>query len=186
MRISDWSSYVCSSDLLAQIEAVLPRFTVRIEQVPPAYSAILVDGKRAYDRARAGEAVEMKKREVTVYALSPLPFRGGAGGGDYPAGSELDDHPHPNPLHEGKGLNEITLSTHVSKGTYIRSLARDIAQALGSCGHVTHLRRIKAGPFTQNQAISLDKFEKQAKGASLHDLLQIGKASCRQRVCKYL
>lgn len=129
---------------LAQIEAVLPRFTGRIEQVPPAYSAVKIDGKRAYDRARAGEAVAMKTREVTVNSLDILP---------------------------PSGADRVTLAAHVSKGTYIRSLARDIARALETVGHVTHLRRIKAGPFTLDQAISLDKFEKQAKGASLQDLL---------------
>ncbi len=66
----------------ARIEAALPRFTGPIEQVPPAYSAIRIDGERAYDRARAGEAVEMKARAVTVHALAPLPFRGGVGGGN--------------------------------------------------------------------------------------------------------
>lgn len=130
---------------LAQIEAVLPRFTGPIEQVPPAYSAVKIDGKRAYDRARAGEAVAMKARAVEVFSLQILAPRAG------------EDH--------------ITLTAHVSKGTYIRSLARDIARALGTVGHVTHLRRTKAGPFVQDQAISLDKFEKQTMGASLQDLL---------------
>src|SRR3546814_7082526 len=70
MRISDWSSDVCSSDLtIAEVEAVLPRFTGPIEQIPPAYSAIKIDGQRAYDRARAGENVEMKARGVTINAL---------------------------------------------------------------------------------------------------------------------
>jgi len=66
---------------------------------------------------------------------------------------------------------EVTLIAHVSKGTYIRSLARDIAHALGSCGHVTYLRRTKAGPFMQGQAISLDTLEEIAKGRGLQDLL---------------
>jgi hypothetical protein len=65
----------------------------------------------------------------------------------------------------------VTLIAHVSKGTYIRSLARDIAYALGTCGHVTYLRRTKAGPFTQAQAISLDLLEETAKGRGLEDLL---------------
>jgi tRNA pseudouridine55 synthase len=63
------------------------------------------------------------------------------------------------------------LEAHVSKGTYIRSLARDIAQALGTCGHVTYLRRIKAGPFLEEQAISLDLLEEAAKGRGLEHLL---------------
>jgi len=129
---------------LADIEAVLPQFNGPIEQVPPAYSALKVDGKRAYDLARAGEQVELKKRAVTIHALTI---------------SEAAKIPH-----------EITLTAHVSKGTYIRSLARDIARALGTCGHVTYLRRTKAGPFLQNQSISLDKLNEIGSGAPLQDL----------------
>ena len=137
---------VATSDRIptpAEVEAVLGKFTGEIEQAPPAYSAILIDGKRAYDRARAGEEVQMKLRSVTVHALTLVHAREG----------------------------EATLRAHVSKGTYIRSLARDIAHALGSCGYVTYLRRIKAGPFLESQAISLDSFEKIAKGAPLEHLL---------------
>jgi tRNA pseudouridine55 synthase len=130
---------------LADVEAVLPRFTGSIEQIPPAYSALKVDGQRAYDLARAGEAVELKSRSVTIFSLAILP------------GSVVED--------------EVTLIAHVSKGTYIRSLARDIAHALGTCGHVTYLRRIKAGPFLEEQAISLDNLEGAAKGAGLEHLL---------------
>lgn len=139
---------IATSDVrptLADVEAVLPRFTGPIEQVPPAYSALKVGGQRAYDLARAGEAVELKARSVTIYALTILP---GAVGADY-----------------------VTLIAHVSKGTYIRSLARDIAYALGTCGHVTYLRRTKAGPFLQDQAISLDLMEETAKGRGLEHLL---------------
>ncbi|MAY19720.1 MAG: tRNA pseudouridine(55) synthase TruB [Erythrobacteraceae bacterium] len=130
---------------LSEIEAVLPQFIGPIEQVPPAYSALKVDGKRAYDRARAGEEVELATRAVTIHALT---VTGG---------------PH--------ARDEVTLSAHVSKGTYIRSLARDIAHALGSCGHVTYLRRTKAGPFLEADAISLDKLNEIANGAQLSDLL---------------
>lgn len=164
---------------LADVEAVLPRFTGPIEQVPPAYSALKVGGQRAYDLARAGEVVELKARSVEIYGLSPLPLglwpsfasRGGAGGGGVPQAQLSVDSPHPNPSPSWEGLLEITLIAHVSKGTYIRSLARDIAYALGAVGHVTYLRRTKAGPFTQSQAISLDKLEQAAKGASLEYLL---------------
>ena len=135
--------------MLAQVEAILPRFTGAIEQVPPAYSALKVDGERAYDRARAGETFEIKRRAVTVYSLAMMEpvLRG-------------DD-----------GAEEITLSAIVSKGTYIRSLARDIALALGTVGHVTMLRRIKAGPFTLASAISLDKLEELAKARRLETAL---------------
>ncbi|WP_411339709.1 tRNA pseudouridine(55) synthase TruB [Sphingopyxis sp. J-6] len=140
---------VATSDIrptLAEVEAVLPRFTGPIEQVPPAYSAIKIDGERAYDRARKGEAVEMKARAVTVHSLRA--------GGD--AG-------------EGR-LESITLTAHVSKGTYIRSLARDIAHAVGSVGHVTMLRRTKAGPFTLEAAISLDKLNAFGQGAAQSEI----------------
>ncbi len=130
-----------------EIAAVLPRFTGPIEQVPPVYSALMVDGERAYDRARAGEAVELKARAVTVHALSLVPAR------------------------EAEGLAEITLEAHVSKGTYIRSLARDIARALGTVGHVTMLRRLRAGPFALSQAISLDNLNGIGQGAPLENVI---------------
>ncbi len=139
---------------LEEIAAALPRFTGAIEQAPPAYSAIKVDGQRAYHRVRAGETVELAVREVTVFALSPLSFRGGS-----------------NPSPDGEGLQEVTFRAHVSKGTYIRSLARDIARALGTCGHVTYLRRTRAGPFGEEQAISLDMLNEIGKGAPLQDHL---------------
>jgi len=85
---------------LSQIEVVLPRFTGEIEQVPPAYSALKVDGQRAYDRARAGEEVQLASRRVEIHSLAV-------------SGDRLPD--------------TVTLTAHVSKGTYIRSLARDIA-----------------------------------------------------------
>ena len=124
---------------LAEVEAVLPRFTGPIEQVPPAFSAVRVDGKRAYDRARAGEEVEMVARAVTIQALSVAEA----------------------------GPDFLTLSATVSKGTYIRSLARDIAIALGTVGHVTMLRRTRAGPFGLEKAISLDFLDHAAKARTL-------------------
>ena len=160
---------IATSDVrptLADVEGVLPRFTGLIEQVPPAYSAIKIDGKRAYDRARAGEDIAIKARQVTVHSLSPLPFREGAGGGVMPSDPVVTDIPHPNP----EGLNNITLTAHVSKGTYIRSLARDIARALGTVGHVAMLRRTRAGPFTLDQAISLDKLNAFGQGAAHSDV----------------
>ncbi|RVT89832.1 tRNA pseudouridine(55) synthase TruB [Sphingomonas crocodyli] len=165
---------------LAQIEAVLPRFTGPIEQVPPIYSALKIDGQRAYDLARAGEEVEMKTRAVTIHSLTILPGtgRGTAEGGG--GGSPQASPPVSSPLHHpadgppprtGEELQEITLSARVSKGTYIRSLARDIALAAGSVGHVTMLRRTKAGPFTLDQANQLDKLDEFAKAQRLEQLL---------------
>jgi tRNA pseudouridine55 synthase len=129
---------------LAEVEAVLPRFTGKIDQVPPAYSALMIDGKRAYDRARAGEAVEMKTRSVTIHRLAAV---------------------------SDAGPDEVTLSASVSKGTYIRSLARDIAQVLETVGHVTMLRRTKAGPFDLSHAISLDKLGELAHARRLEQAL---------------
>jgi tRNA pseudouridine55 synthase len=139
---------VATSDVrptVAAVEAILPRFTGPIEQVPPAYSALKVGGQRAYDLARAGKTVELQARAVTIFSLAILP------------GTVGDD--------------QVTLIAHVSKGTYIRSLARDIAYALGTCGHVTYLCRTKAGPFTEDQAISLDSLEEIAMGRGLEDLI---------------
>ncbi|MDJ0978657.1 MAG: tRNA pseudouridine(55) synthase TruB [Erythrobacter sp.] len=153
---------------LAQVEAVLLQFTGPIEQVPPAYSALKVDGERAYDLARAGEQVELKARSVTVHDLTichPGEGRDPDNGGDN-HGSLMDSG-----LRRGDKVRELTLTAHVSKGTYIRSLARDIARSLGTRGHVTYLRRTKAGPFLQEQAISLDKLNEIANGAQLSDLL---------------
>ncbi|WP_343345949.1 tRNA pseudouridine(55) synthase TruB [Sphingomicrobium sp. XHP0239] len=120
-----------------------------IEQMPPAYSALKVDGKRAYERARAGEAVVLDSRTVTIHSLTVC---------DPPDDASPDDR-----------LEEITLTASVSKGTYIRSLARDIALAVGSRGHVTMLRRTRAGPFGLAQAISLDKWDEMAKARSLNE-----------------
>lgn len=142
------SSDHCPS--LADIEAVLSRFTGAIEQVPPAYSALKIDGKRAYDLARAGEDVELKARRVTIHSLIIHPLEGSA---------------------QTALLSHITFTAHVSKGTYIRSLARDIALALGTVGHVTMLRRTKAGPFTLHHAISLDNLNQIGKGAAIEDYI---------------
>ena len=133
---------------LAEVEAVLPRFTGPIEQVPPAYSALKVNGERAYDLARAGEDVKLASRSVVIHSLEISP-----------------------PAERGEDLGEITLRAHVSKGTYIRSLARDIAHALGTVGHVTMLRRVKAGPFGLDHAISLDKLADAAKDRALEQCL---------------
>ena len=163
---------------LTAIETVLPRFTGPIEQVPPNYSALKVDGKRAYDMARAGEEFELKTRAVTVYALKILPelVRGGGPSAQPmvegnlalpPFPSTTPSARSPSPSELGEELGEITLSATVSKGTYIRSLARDIAIALGTVGHVTMLRRTRAGPFDLTHAISLDKLADLATSRSL-------------------
>ena len=177
---------IATSDVrptLAEVEAVLARFTGPIEQMPPVYSALKVDGKRAYDLARAGAAVKLAARNVTIHALSIREERGEEEGphpsllpqaGEGGVRSTLAQR-EPSPAH-GRGLGEgllssITLCTRVSKGTYIRSLARDIALALGTVGHVTMLRRTKAGPFTLESTISLDKLADLAMAHALEEAL---------------
>lgn len=112
------------------IRAVLPRFTGPIRQRPPAYSALKVDGERAYALARAGAPPDLAERDLVIHALDLV---------------ESD-------------ADSATLDVHCSKGTYVRSLARDIAAALGTVGHVAMLRRTAAGPFALDQALSLDKW----------------------------
>lgn len=113
----------------AAIQAVLPRFLGRIRQRPPAFSAIKVAGQRAYALARAGQAPEMAEREVEITRI------------------ELVSRPGP---------DSAEFAVDCGKGTYVRALARDIALALGTLGHVAALRRTRVGPFAENQAIGLD------------------------------
>jgi tRNA pseudouridine55 synthase len=122
-----------------QVQEILPGFTGEISQVPPAYSALKIGGKAAYARARSGEEVELTPRDVTIGELRLISQSG----------------------------NEASLITTVSKGTYIRSLARDIAQALGTVGHVSYLRRTRAGPFGLDKAVSLDFLTEIAKARQL-------------------
>lgn len=129
-----------------ELRAVLPNFTGSIEQVPPAYSALKVDGQRAYDLARAGEEVALASRSVVIHELSTKPAEG--------------------------LLEQAHLSASVSKGTYIRTLGADIAKALGTVGHLTALRRTKAGPFAIADALSLDEVEYRARADGLGSLLR--------------
>lgn len=128
----------------ADIRAALPRFLGEIEQVPPRYSAIKIDGERAYDLARANVPIEMKSRIVTLTRLDLL---------------RIVDADH------------AEFEVDCGKGTYVRSLARDLALALGTVGHVTSLRRTRSGPFTLNHAISLDSLEESAQGPGLQSHL---------------
>lgn len=116
----------------AAIEAILPSFLGDIMQMPPIFSALKVDGKRAYDLARAGEEVKLKARPVRVDGL------------------ELVDIPD---------ADHASFRLDCGKGTYVRSLARDIAQALGTQGYVSTLRRTRVGAFAQDKAISLEAVE---------------------------
>ncbi|ACG79843.1 tRNA pseudouridine synthase B [Phenylobacterium zucineum HLK1] len=126
---------LASSDVrptLAQVEAVLPRFVGEIQQVPPAYSAIKVDGERAYDLARAGETVELEPRTVVIHAAR---------------------------IADAVDADHVTLEVECGKGTYVRAIVRDLAEALGACGHVSELRRTRVGSFTEANAVTLDILE---------------------------
>ena len=133
------------------IENAMTLLSGEIEQIPPIYSALKVGGKRAYDLARAGEKPELQPRRVYIRHWRYIAEGFVAG--------------------DMNGPQYATLEVTVSKGTYIRSLARDLAYACGTVGHVTMLRRTKAGPFTLESAISLDILDQAAKDARLQELL---------------
>jgi tRNA pseudouridine55 synthase len=114
------------------IQALLPTFTGAIQQTPPQFSAIKVDGERAYDLAREGETVDLAAREIQVHRL------------------ELLDNTEDNAVFE----------TETGKGAYVRALARDMGRALGCFGHVSALRRVQVGPFEEGDLISLDEIER--------------------------
>ena len=127
-----------------QILAVLGNFIGDIEQVPPVFSAIKIDGKRAYELARADQAPEMKPRTIHIEDLKLL--------------SMVDaDH--------------AEFEAVSGKGTYMRGLARDLGAALGTFGYIAKLRRTAVGPFHENQAISLDKLESLGHSAPLSEHL---------------
>jgi len=128
-----------------QILTALPAFVGVIAQTPPAFSAIKVDGERAYDLARAGEVVELASRDVTIHKFELI---------------EIIDKDHAS-FRVGSG-----------KGMYVRSLARDLAAKLGTVGYVSALRRTKVGPFTLKNAVSMEKLEAlQAENAASSALL---------------
>jgi tRNA pseudouridine55 synthase len=121
----------------AEIEAALPAFEGEIAQVPPAFSAVKVDGERAYDLARSGETVELQPRTVRIDRMALV-------------GMPDADH--------------ADFETVSGKGTYIRSLARDLARVLGTCGHVALLRRTACGPFREETAIFLETLREVGQG----------------------
>jgi tRNA pseudouridine55 synthase len=115
----------------AELRAALPAFTGTIMQRPPIYSAIKIDGERAYDLARAGETVELAPRPVTIDALTLV----------------------------AHSTERSRLEMACEKGTYVRSLARDLAEALGTRGHVSFLRRTAVGAFTEANATTIEAIE---------------------------
>jgi tRNA pseudouridine55 synthase len=129
------------------ILSIIPEFIGTLQQIPPIYSAIKINGQRAYKLAREGSAPEMSGRNVEIYDLTLI---------------ECIDRDH------------ATLDVQCGKGTYIRALARDIAHKMGTFGYLTALRRTRVGPFFSNSAISLDKLEQLWQcPAEFEDLLPI-------------
>jgi tRNA pseudouridine55 synthase len=124
-----------TSDMRPTREAILaeiPRLTGEIMQVPPAYSAVKVEGERAYDLAREGEVPELEPRPILIHR------------------AELVAQPD---------ANHAVFEMECGKGSYVRAWVRDLARALGTLGHVTELRRLRVGPFAVEAAISLEKLE---------------------------
>jgi len=116
----------------AEIEAALPAFVGEILQIPPAFSAVKVDGERAYDLAREGVELELEPRPVMIHRIA------------------VTDHPD---------ADHVELELECGKGAYVRAVVRDLATALGACGHVSALRRTAVGSLTEARAISLEMLE---------------------------
>lgn len=143
----------------AAIKAALPRFLGDIQQVPPAFSAVKIDGQRAYAKARAGEDVVLEPRPLWVDSLLLL------------------DAPSP---------DQAVLELVCGKGGYVRAIARDLGQDLGCLGHVDHLRRIWSGPFQADEGVSLEQIEALARTTEIDDLLlplELGLADLPQMHC---
>lgn len=128
-----------------EIKAALGRFVGEIMQVPPKFSAVKIDGKRAYRLARDGEEVEIAARPLWVEELVMV------------------DRPDP---------DHVVLEMTCGKGGYVRAIARDLGEALGCYGHVTELRRLWAGPFTTEGALSIDDIERMARTPELDEHLR--------------
>ncbi len=128
----------------ADIRAALPNFTGEIIQVPPAFSAIKVDGVRAYTLARAGEEVVLAARQISILSFELL---------------DIVDR------------DCARFAVKSGKGAYMRALARDLAGALGTCGHMSGLRRSAVGPFSEATAISLEKLEELGHSAAVFPTL---------------
>ncbi|WP_019644929.1 tRNA pseudouridine(55) synthase TruB [Novispirillum itersonii] len=122
----------------------IPQFLGDIQQIPPKYSAVKVDGQRAYDLARDGEEVELKARTILIESF------------------ELEEMPD---------ADHAVFRVRTGKGAYVRSLARDLARAVGTVGHVATLRRLACGPFDELSAISLDKLDAVRHSAAPADFL---------------
>ncbi len=129
------------------IKNILPQFIGKIKQTPPIFSAIKIDGKRAYDLARKGIEFEVKEREISIEGLE---IKGWGLENNLLPSNPQSLSPKP------QTISEITLKCTCSKGTYVRSLGRDIAKKAGSLGHLTYLRRLGVGCFDAKNAINLE------------------------------
>lgn len=129
-----------------ELKAVLPRFTGEISQIPPMYSALKVNGQKLYDIARKGGEVERKPRRITIHGLDVI------------------DNSH---LEQGDFCLDVTCS----KGTYIRTLCRDIGEALGVGGTMSSLRRVRAGGFHLRDALTIEQVAEAAAEGRAEELL---------------
>lgn len=132
------------------VEAELQQFVGAIRQRPSAVSAVKVDGRRAYDRVRAGEQVELPERDVTIHHLQVLGIR-----------TETVD---------GTPVVDVDIMVRVSSGTYIRAIARDLGERLAVGGHLTALRRTRVGPFDVTDARTLESLDPQTPLLSMGDV----------------
>lgn len=130
-----------------EIDALLPLFIGDIEQTPPQFSAIKVNGERAYDIARDGEQVELQSRPVYIEALGVI--------NTVPAEEAGQKNASP-VCYAGEKLAKTSFECHCGKGTYVRAIARDLGEKLGCFGYISHLERIAVGPMRLENAISLD------------------------------
>jgi len=155
---------IASSDVrpaLEDIKAALPAFTGEITQTPPRFSAIKIDGQRAYDLARDGQEFEIKSRTVFVESLTTLCHLDQRG--------EILDVDNRSDLSTSLEMTSFRMTC--GKGTYVRSLARDLALDLGTVGYISALRRTQVGVFDEKSAILLDKLEEMGDKASLEAAL---------------
>jgi tRNA pseudouridine55 synthase len=125
----------------AEISTLLPRFTGIISQVPPKFSAIKVDGERAYDLSRSGEDVELAAREIEIGNIEIVAMLDG---------------------------NSTTFDVECGKGTYVRSIARDMGRLIGCYGHVSALRRLEVAPFDEQDAVTREELEVASETAKAH------------------
>ncbi len=149
------------------IQKLLPQFIGDIEQTPPQFSAIKIDGERAYDIARDGEHANIKSRQVYIETFSILPQAGKPATAYNTSSADSDIPPRPAACGHGdiKKQNETQFCIKCGKGTYIRSLARDIGQLLGCYGYISALERTQVGVLEIENAISLDIFEEMIDNA---------------------